>query len=84
MISSVLVVTADIFYNPGEQSTRFLNRTMNFKDAFRFTSTGPQGTAPDLWNCNYGTGGVSNSSGCFRHHSTASLSNYTSIPSGWR
>lgn len=44
-----------IFYRSGEQSTRFLNKSMLFGNTFQRTAfTGAQGTAPDLWNCDFG------------------------------
>lgn len=48
-------ISADIFYAAGEQATRFLNKTVNFANCFyRSSFTGSQGTAPDLWNCDFG------------------------------
>lgn len=51
-----LQLNAKIFYDTNEQSTRFLNKVMNFSEGCfsRTTFTGTQGTAPDLWNCDYG------------------------------
>ena len=50
-----LSISPDIWYQPGEQATRFLNLACDFREAFiRSTFTGVQGTAPDLWNCDYG------------------------------
>jgi hypothetical protein len=48
-------LTAYAFYEDGEQSTRFLGKVVNFTSCFdRTTYAGAQGTAPDLWNCDYG------------------------------
>ena len=43
-------------YADGEQATRFLGKTMNFTSMFARSGayTGAQGTAPDLWNCDFG------------------------------
>jgi hypothetical protein len=44
--------------------------------------TGTQGTAPELWNAAYGTG-TPTTTDCFQGQSTASLTNYASIPAPW-
>jgi hypothetical protein len=50
-----LQLNANIWYNSGEETTRFLNISSNFTSCFQRTSfSGTQGTAPDLWNCNFG------------------------------
>jgi len=50
-----LQLNRNIFYADGEQGTRFLNRPSDFTRCFQRTSfTGLQGTAPDLWECDYG------------------------------
>ena len=77
---------ATIFYGAGEQATRFLNQSVNFGDCFnRTTFTGTQGVAPDLWNCNFGTGTPAKSS-CWAGagNSLTSLSNYVDIPAAWK
>lgn len=74
-----------IFYNSGEQSTRFLNKSPNFTQCFsRNTFTGIKGTAPDLWNCTYGTGNPIKTN-CFygAGNSIISVSNYYYIQTGW-
>lgn len=44
-----------IFYEPGEETTRFLNLTVDFSNAFyRASFNGSQGTAPNLWTCDFG------------------------------
>lgn len=46
---------ANIFYQAGAQATRFLNINSDFEGCFsRASFTGIQGTAPDLWECDYG------------------------------
>ena len=77
---------ATIFYAAGEQATRFLNQSVNFSDCFNRTSfTGTQGVAPDLWNCNFGTGTPAKGS-CWAGagNSLTSLSNYADIPAAWK
>lgn len=50
-----LQLNKNIFYADGEQSTRFLNIVSDFTNCFTRTSfTGTQGTAPDIWECDYG------------------------------
>jgi hypothetical protein len=80
-----LCLNASIFYAPGEENTRFLNKSVKFTECFTRTSfTGVQGEAPAIWNCNFGTGTVTATS-CYSGagNSTTSLSNYSSIPSEW-
>jgi hypothetical protein len=80
-----LQVDPEIFYLDGEQSTRFLNRSINFQGCFyRNTFTGVQGEAPDLWNCTYGTG-TPISYLCFAGSANGitTLSNWYSIPEAW-
>ena len=47
---------ADIFYQTGAQATRFASGPVqNFQQCFdRSSFTGVQGTAPDLWECDFG------------------------------
>jgi hypothetical protein len=74
-----------IFYNDGEQSTRFLNKSVIFSyffDLSGFTFSGTQGTAPDVWNCNFGTG-TATKLNAFKGTSTA-VDNYASIPNEWK
>ena len=50
-----LQVLSNIFYESGEETTRFLNSTMDFTSCFaRISFSGVQGTAPDLWTCDFG------------------------------
>jgi hypothetical protein len=65
-------------------STRFLNQSVDFSECFALLNPfiGTQGTAPDIWSANYGTG-TPITTGCFSGHSLASLSNYASIPAPW-
>lgn len=75
----------DLFYAAGEEATRFLNQDVDFTECFiRSSFTGTQGTAPDLWNCDFGTG-TPTTTGCWSGagNSTSSLTNYTSIPGVW-
>jgi len=74
---------ANIFYADGEQSTRFLNQSVDFTNCFRVTSyTGDQGVAPDLWNCNFGTG-TPIKTDCWQGHSVPTVSNFADIPADW-
>jgi hypothetical protein len=45
--------------------------------------TGTQGTAPELWNYDFGTG-TPITTDCWQGHSIASLTNYNDIPGDWR
>ncbi|OQA63789.1 MAG: hypothetical protein BWY38_03111 [Ignavibacteria bacterium ADurb.Bin266] len=78
-----------IFYSEGQQSTRFLNQSVNFQNCFsRDSYVSPDaenGEAPDLWNCDFGTG-TPTKTGCFRGNgnNAITLTNYTSIPSEWK
>jgi len=76
---------ATIFYQAGGASTRFLNQLVNFTNCFLRTSfTGTQGTAPDLWNVDFGTGSPTRTY-CWggAGNSGTSLTNYASIPVAW-
>jgi hypothetical protein len=75
-----------IFFAPGEENTRFLNKASNFTECFSRTSfTGIQGEAPELWNCDFGTATPIKTS-CFAGagNSLTSLSNYNDIPNDWK
>jgi len=77
---------ATIFYAAGEQGTRFLNKSVNFYGCFdRASFSGVQGIAPDLWNCNFGTG-TPQKTLCYGSagNSLTSLSNYADIPAAWK
>jgi hypothetical protein len=81
-----LQLLSTIFYNAGEQTTRFLNKSVDFTSSFaRSSFSGIQGTAPDLWNCSFGTG-TPTTALCFggTGNSLTSLSNYGAIPVAWR
>ena len=74
------------YLNSGDTATRFLDKNIQFADSFkRSTFTGVQGTAPDLWNCDFGTGSVY-SVGTFggTGNDGTSISNYGDIPAGWK
>ncbi|NLT52107.1 MAG: hypothetical protein GXX85_14470 [Ignavibacteria bacterium] len=72
-----------IFYLTGEEGTRFLNKTLSFAECFFLTSfAGTIGEAPELWNCNFGTG-TPTITDCFNGHSINSVSNYADIPAEW-
>ena len=72
-----------MFFRPGEESTRFLNKPVNFTEAMHIgTFAGTQGTAPALWDCSYGTGTPTTTT-CFTGQTSASVTNYASIPTAW-
>jgi len=76
----------DIFYPVGESGTRFLDKSVIFTNCFTRTSfTGTQGTAPDLWNCNFGSG-TPTKTNCYSGagNSITSLTNYADIPTVWK
>lgn len=80
-----LAFNKNIFYADGEQGTKFLNKSVNFYQCFnRASFIGVQGTAPDLWNCSFGTGTVVGAE-CFSGagNSLTSLTNYNEIPTTW-
>lgn len=73
------------FYLPSEKATRFLNSGPNFQNTFnRSTFSGIPGVAPDLWNCNFGTG-TPIKTNCFAGlgNNTTSITNYADIPNAW-
>jgi hypothetical protein len=82
-----LIINPTTFYADGEQSTRFLNKSVSFQNCFfrsSFIGTST-GTSPDLWNCNFGTGTPTRTN-CFggAGNSSTSISNYAAIPAQWR
>ena len=75
-----------IFYDDGEQSTRFLNKTVDFRYCFEcYSFTGTQGVAPDLWNCDFGTGSATKAT-CFGGggNTASRFTNYGDIPTEWK
>lgn len=74
-----------IFCAPGEESTIFLNKSIDFTNFFYLTDTfdGLIGVAPELWNYNYGTG-TPTKTDAFQGHSISSLTNYSDIPEDWK
>ena len=82
-----LQLNRNIFYNDGEQATRFAGSTdITFSATFnKSEDLGLPGEAPDLWNCNLGTtpGAHSGTFGGLGNNST-SLSNYNLIPVDWK
>ena len=79
-----LQLPADLFSAAGDKGTRFLNKTVNFTNAMSIgTFTGTQGTAPDLWNYDFGTGTPTKTT-CFAGHSSGSVSNFADIPAEWK
>jgi hypothetical protein len=79
-----LQLNTTMFGLTGDTATRFAGKTVNFTNCFnRATFTGTQGTAPELWNYTYGT---LTSTSCFAGagNSLTSLTNYGSVPVGWK
>ena len=76
----------DIFYPVGSAVTRFLNKSVDFYFCFYRTAfTGTQGTAPDLWNVNFGTGTPVTTRAYYGEgNSLTSLTNFADIPVGWQ
>lgn len=81
-----LQLRSDIFYENGDQDTRFLNKLIDFTGCFYRTSfTGTQGVAPDLWECNFGSETPVTTNGFNgTGNSTVSISNYNDIPIEWK
>ena len=81
-----LQLNDNIFWGAGERDTRFHDQSINFSQCFyRNFFTGTQGTAPDLWNCDFGIGTPTKTS-CFAGsgNTTLSLTNYADIPVAWK
>lgn len=79
-LNSSLVATSYIFYNAGEESTRFLDKYVTFQDAFNNCGTSEStGVVPNLWDCDFGTGGK-NVTGWVTGHSASTLLNWKNIP----
>lgn len=82
-----LLINPYTFYSAGGTVSRFLNQTVDFHDCFyRAAYAGTTyGTAPDLWNCDFGTGSPTTTN-CFDGvgNDASSISNYGDIPSGWK
>ena len=80
-----LQLHATIFYALGEEDTRFHDKSVDFSYCFyRASFTGTQGIAPDVWDCDFGTG-TPTPTQCFigAGNSLTSLTNYNSIPVAW-
>jgi hypothetical protein len=80
-----LQINPHIFFLPGEENTRFYNIGGNFSLCFfRSGFLGLEGTAPSLWNCNFGSA-IPNKTNCFggSGNNLESISNYSDIPTDW-
>jgi hypothetical protein len=81
-----LKLNRNIFFSDGEESTRFLNKSVDFTDCFnRSTYTGAEpGEAPALYNVNFGTG-TATKTNCFSGigNGLVSILNYALIPTIW-
>ncbi len=72
---------ADVF---GPLETRFVDRVSSFQEFFQITSafTGEKGTAPALWDADFGTE-TPVTADAFTGHSLDSLTNWEDIPTTW-
>ena len=71
-----------MFYNDGEQATRFLNQSVNFSRMFSVPGSPAPGLVPDLWNCDFGTGTPSHVE-WIDGHNESTLLNWKNIPVDW-
>jgi hypothetical protein len=73
------------FYTDGQQATRFNGKIVDFTGCFeRSAFAGSQGTAPDLWECDFGSGSATKTNCWYGSgNSLTSLTNYYSIPDEW-
>ena len=80
-----LQMIADVFGDLSVLTTRFTNKVSDFASFFQITTafTGTQGIAPALWDADYGTE-TPTITNAFTGHDAASLSNYATIPNGWK
>jgi hypothetical protein len=81
-----LKLNSEIFYAQANRDTRFLNQSINFTSFInRASFTGVQGTAPDIWAADYGTGTPTTTTAfAGAGNSLTSLTNYGDIPAGWK
>lgn len=81
-----LIPHSQIFCLIGEETTRFLNKAVNFTECFkRITSTSINGIVPTLWNYSFGTA-TPIKTRCFNGagNNSTSISNYADIPTIWK
>ena len=74
-----------IFCDPGDEGVRFKDRPSSFTNCFsRSVGTSDLGSAPELWNYDFGTV-TPVITGCFSGagNNPSTLFNYCDIPSGW-
>jgi hypothetical protein len=77
-----LALSQWMFYNTGDEDTRFLNKSLDFSYClYKTYQTAISGTAPELWLCDFGTGVVT-TDGCFfgAGNDVLELTNYKDIP----
>jgi len=86
----ILQLNPNIFDDDGTSgSTRFLNQSVNFRNCFDLNATfdlpyaGAQGTAPELWGYDFGTGTPTSTQTFLNRNTVDVLSNYADIPAGW-
>lgn len=81
-----LQLIENLFFDAGDEGSRFLNLSVDFTNSFnRSLFFGIQGSAPDLWSCNFGSG-TPTKTGCFggAGNSLTSLANYGTVPADWK
>ena len=80
-----LQMIADVFGDLSVLTTRFTNKVSDFESFFQIGAafTGTQGIAPPLWDADFGTE-TPTITNAFTGHDAASLSNYATIPNGWK
>jgi hypothetical protein len=78
-----LRITPYVFYDDGDQSTRFLNLSPNFRSIFNGTGTNlTDNVVPNLWACDYGAGTPLHVD-WVDGHSAGTLTNWKNIPIAW-
>ena len=78
-----LQLNSTIFCASGDEDTRFLNQSPDFTSCFDIAIfSGTKGTAPALWDYDFGTG-TPVTTDCFDGHSTTSVDNWADVPSAW-
>jgi hypothetical protein len=79
-----LTIDSDLFCEEEDLPNRFLDMSIDFTNCFYANNFyGTIGEAPDLWNCNFGTG-TPTTTGCFAGvGNTTRFTNYANISTAW-